>query len=57
MAAIINGPNGKYALATISFLGFGTILLCAYGIKNGYLPSISYGNAQLSFSKVNAVVI
>lgn len=56
MAAIINGPNGKYVLATISFLGFSTILLCAFGMQHGYSPSISYGKAQLAFSKVNAVV-
>lgn len=57
MAAIINGPNGKYVLVTISILGFSTILLCAFGIQHGYSPSISYRNAQLAFSKVNAVFI
>ena len=55
MAAIINGPNGKYVLATINFLGISTILLCAYCIQQGYSPSISYDNMRFAFSKTDSV--
>jgi hypothetical protein len=57
MLEIINGPNGKFFLATISFLGFSTILLCAFGMQHGYSPTLSYGNANLSLSKAGAVII
>ena len=57
MVTIINGPNGKFFLTTINILGISTILLCAYGIYRGCLPSISYGKAQLAFSKLNTAII
>ena len=51
MVSIINGPNGKYVLYTIftAVVCFASITL--YGIRHGYEPSITYGNAQLILSK------
>lgn len=51
MAAIINGPNGKYVLAIITFGVLCSAPLAAYAIKQGYTVSVDLGIAQLAFSK------
>jgi len=51
MAAIINGPNGRYFIFSCTLLGFGLLSLIGYGIKSDYKPSLRYGNASLTFSK------
>ena len=51
MAAIINGPNGRYFILCCTLLGLGLFSLIGYSIKSGYKPSLNYGEASLTFSK------
>ena len=51
MSQIINGPNGKYVLATLSVIAVCATPIILYSMKLGYMPSLNAGEVQLTFCK------
>lgn len=51
LAEALNGPNGKaisvtFGIVTMSFFG-----LIAFGMLNGFVPSLKIGSMSLSFAR------
>ena len=48
---IINGPHGKEVIIAITIVSVGVVLMSAFGIQRGYVPSINCGHIRFALLK------
>lgn len=51
IAEALNGPNGKTISVTVGIVTMSFFGLIAFGMLNGFVPSLKIGSMSLSFAR------